>query len=299
MLNVVHDEDVGRGLVGANEAEAELGLHGFEDSGGIAGFGASGRGSAGSAAMVTVASGAGTVGVVVTGGTAPVERDVVLALEPGLVIDGETDLVGENAGKVGGSLVVGAIAGGATEGDNSGVAMIASSKAALTEASMLRGTGCGFRSVSRFLKFGTVFRDGEVITLEGLFGKVSGEAEAVFQQILQHDLKLIGRSSGLDPGHDIESGGAKGGAAGKLVVLQIPGFRDESGEGAAGAAVHAGVGSARAAGAGAGLTAEAKTCDLARANGGDLELGFGLLGTGRDEEDGAKSKDAEKRSHDG
>lgn len=298
MLYVVHDEDAGRGLVGTNEAEAELGLHGFEDGGGIAGFGASGRSSAGSAAMVTVASGAGTVGVVVTGGTAPVERDVVLALEPGLVIDGETDLVGENAGKVGGSLVVGAIAGGATEGDDPGVAVVAACSTP-TEASVLRGTGCGFRSVSRFLKFGAVFRDGEVITLEGLFGEVSGEAEAVFQQILQHDLKLIGRSSGLDPGHDIERGGAKRGAAGKLVVLQIPGFRDERGEGAAGAAVYAGVGSARPAGAGAGVTAEAKTCDLARANGGDLELGFGLLGTGRDEEDGAKSKDAEKRSHDG
>lgn len=155
--------------------------------------------------MVSVTWLSGRMGIVVAGGTGPAERDVVLPLEAGLVVYGEPKLVGEHAGEVGCRLVVRPVACGTTESDDSGVAVVATSET-LTETSVLGGAGGGLCCISGFLEFGTVFRDREVIAFQGLFGEVSGKTEAVFQQILQHDLELIRRGSGVDPGHHVERG---------------------------------------------------------------------------------------------
>ena len=41
----------------------------------------------------------------------PAERNIILALKSGLIVDGQADLIGEDAGEIGGGLIGGAVGG--------------------------------------------------------------------------------------------------------------------------------------------------------------------------------------------
>ena len=112
MGDPVDDEEAGQGLLGGDKFQAELLLEGVEE-GGAGGVGGRARRAAASAIVAGVSGTAGPASVAVIAGVAlaiggPAKGDIVLAGKSGLIVDGEADLIGEDAGEIGGCLVGGA-----------------------------------------------------------------------------------------------------------------------------------------------------------------------------------------------
>ena len=125
LRDMVDDEEAGECLPGGDQFQAELLLEGVEEGGAGGVGGRAGRVAAGAiVAGVSGAAGPGAVAVIagVGGGRGgPAEGDIVFAREAGVVGDGEIDLIGENAGEIGGGLVGGAVGGRGTEDDGTAV----------------------------------------------------------------------------------------------------------------------------------------------------------------------------------
>ena len=83
-----------------------------------------GRSTASPIVDVSGAAGESTVGVIagVRGGSAgPAEGNIVLARKAGFIVDGETDLIGEDAGEIGGGLIGGPVEGRTAKDDSTAV----------------------------------------------------------------------------------------------------------------------------------------------------------------------------------
>ena len=135
-----------------------------------------------------------------------------------------------------------------------------------------------------------------MVPTQRLLTEVSGQAEAVFQQILQHQMEGLVSGACGDSGHHFKSVARQRSAARQLIVLQIPGFRDQRRQGTAGAAKEPRI--ARAGAACAGTRTEVKTARVADADRRSLKLG-GVLAECRSKQGGSKSQGAKNWSHDG
>ncbi len=128
-----------------------------------------------------------------------------------------------------------------------------------------------------------------MVATQRLLTEVSGQAEAVFQKILQHEMEGLVSGACGDSGHHFKSIARQRSAARQLIVLQIPGFGDQRRQGTAGAAKQTRI--ARTRTACAGTRTEVKTARVADADRRSFEL-RGTLAKCGNKQDSSKRQSA-------
>jgi hypothetical protein len=200
------------------------------------------------------------------GGAGPAQGNIVLARKAGFIVDGETDLIGEDAGEIGDGLVGGAVDGRSAKDDSTAVVVRFAWSVAVPIG------GGRERCSGGLAEFRAILGDDQSIAFHLLRVEVPGEAEAVFEQVLEHGRELLRGCTRGDCSQDVVGGAGKRRPCRELVGLQVEGFYDQGGEGTFGAAEHAGVSGARATGGRIGGEVKARLGRVGL-DGGDLEFG--------------------------